>query len=174
MRKFIMAIDQGTTGTRVMIVDKKGIIAASAYTEFPQIYPKPGWVEHNAEIIWDSTIQVMNQAFKDADISAANIQGIGITNQRETSVIWDRKTLKPVYNAIVWQCRRSAGICDEMKEKGLEPIFQKKTGLVLDAYFSGTKVKWILDKHPEIRAVASIIGRKDRAVAVAELVGELA
>ncbi len=151
MRKFIMAIDQGTTGTRVMIVDKKGAIAASAYTEFPQIYPKPGWVEHNAEIIWDSTVQVMGQAFKDADITAANIQGIGITNQRETSVIWDRKTLKPVHNAIVWQCRRSSVICDEMKEKGLEPVFQKKTGLVLDAYFSGTKVKWILDEYPEIR-----------------------
>jgi glycerol kinase len=154
MRKFIMAIDQGTTGTRVMIVDKKGTIVSSAYTEFPQIYPKPGWVEHNAEIIWDSTIQVMNQAFKDADITAANILGIGITNQRETSVIWDRKTLKPVHNAIVWQCRRSAGICDEMKDKGLEPVFKKKTGLVLDAYFSGTKVKWLLDEHPEIRSRA--------------------
>jgi glycerol kinase len=154
MRKFIMAIDQGTTGTRVMIVDKMGIIVASAYTEFPQIYPKPGWVEHNAEIIWDSTIQVMNQAFKDANITGTDIYGIGITNQRETSVIWNRKTLKPVHNAIVWQCRRSAGICDEMKERGLEPIFKKKTGLVLDAYFSGTKVKWILDEHPDIRARA--------------------
>jgi glycerol kinase len=154
MRKFIMAIDQGTTGTRVMIVDKKGAIAASAYTEFPQIYPKPGWVEHNAEIIWDSTMQVMQQAFKDADITGADIQGIGITNQRETSVLWDRKTLKPVHNAIVWQCRRSAGICDALKEKGLEPLFQEKTGLVLDAYFSGTKVKWLLDEHPEIRVRA--------------------
>jgi len=151
MRRFIMAIDQGTTGSRVMIVDKKGGIVSSAYTEFPQIYPQPGWVEHNPEIIWDSTLQVMRQALRDASLKPEEIQGIGITNQRETSVLWERKTLKPVHNAIVWQCRRSAAICDELKNKGYEPLFHDKTGLVLDAYFSGTKVKWLLDEHPGLR-----------------------
>ncbi len=151
MRHFIMAIDQGTTGSRVMIVDKRGDIVSSAYTEFPQIYPQPGWVEHNPEIIWDSTLQVMRQALRDASLKPEEIQGIGITNQRETSVLWERKTLKPVHNAIVWQCRRSAAICDELKNKGYEPLFHDKTGLVLDAYFSGTKVKWLLDEHPGLR-----------------------
>jgi glycerol kinase len=146
-----MAIDQGTTGSRVMLVDKKGGIVSSAYTEFPQIYPQPGWVEHNPEIIWDSTLQVMRQALRDASLKPEEIQAIGITNQRETSVLWERKTLKPVHNAIVWQCRRSAAICDELKNKGYEPLFHDKTGLVLDAYFSGTKVKWLLDEHPGLR-----------------------
>jgi len=151
MERFIMAIDQGTTGTRVMIVDKQGGIAASAYTEFPQIYPKPGWVEHNPEIIWDSTKQVMRQALLESSLTPGDIQGIGITNQRETSVLWDRQTLRPVHNAIVWQCRRSAPICDELKRRGLEDLFRSKTGLVLDAYFSGTKVKWMLDEIPGLR-----------------------
>jgi glycerol kinase len=146
-----MAIDQGTTGSRVMLVDKKGGIVSSAYTEFQQIYPQPGWVEHNPEIIWDSTLQVMRQALRDASLKPEEILGIGITNQRETSVLWERKTLKPVHNAIVWQCRRSATICDELKNKGYEPLFHDKTGLVLDAYFSGTKVKWLLDEHPGLR-----------------------
>ncbi len=151
MGKFIMAIDQGTTGTRVMIVDKQGGIVSSAYTEFPQIYPKPGWVEHNPEIIWDSTKQVMRQALAEASLKPQEIQGIGITNQRETSVIWDRQTLRPVHNAIVWQCRRSAPVCDELRRRGLEGLFHAKTGLVLDAYFSGTKVKWMLDEVPGLR-----------------------
>lgn len=151
MERFIMAIDQGTTGTRVMIVDRQGGIVASAYTEFPQIYPKPGWVEHNPEIIWDSTKQVMRQALSEASLTPRNIQGIGITNQRETAVLWDRQTLRPVHNAIVWQCRRSAPICDELKRRGLEGLFHAKTGLVLDAYFSGTKIKWMLDEVPGLR-----------------------
>jgi glycerol kinase len=137
MSNYIMAIDQGTTGSRVMIVDKAGRIVSSEYAEFPQIYPQPGWVEHNPEVIWDTTLMVLQNALKASEISPQNIQGIGIPNQRETTVLWDKDTLKPVYNAIVWQCRRSAPICDALIQNGLENEFQDKTGLVLDAYFSG-------------------------------------
>ncbi len=151
MKRFIMAIDQGTTGSRAIIVDKEGQIIASAYSEFEQIYPEPGWVEHNPEIIWDTTLKVIKQAIGTAGIAPDNILGIGITNQRETTLVWEKKTLRPIYNAIVWQCRRSASICDTLKEQGFTPLFQKKTGLIIDAYFSGTKVKWLLDKMPEIR-----------------------
>lgn len=151
MGKYIMAIDQGTTGTRIMIVNKEGEIVSKAYSEFPQIYPKPGWVEHDAEVIWDTTVAVMNQALKSSSINPGDIMGIGITNQRETTVLWDKNTLKPIHNAIVWQCRRSAGICDELKEKGYAGLFHEKTGLVLDAYFSGTKVKWLMDEIPGLR-----------------------
>jgi glycerol kinase len=146
MTSYIMAIDQGTTGSRVMIVDKTGQIVSSEYAEFPQIYPKPGWVEHNPEVIWATTLMVMKDALRASQIAPENIQGIGITNQRETTVLWDKDTLKPVHNAIVWQCRRSASICDALKEKGLEAQFQKKTGLVLDAYFSGSKIKWLFEE----------------------------
>ena len=151
MGKYIMAIDQGTTGTRIMIVNKEGEIVSRAYSEFPQIYPKPGWVEHDAEVIWDTTVAVMNQALKSSSINPHDITGIGITNQRETTVLWDKKTLKPIHNAIVWQCRRSAGICDELKEKGYADLFHEKTGLLLDAYFSGTKVKWLMEEIPGLR-----------------------
>ena len=154
MANYIMAIDQGTTGSRVMIVDKAGGIVSSEYAEFPQIYPQPGWVEHNPEIIWDTTLMVMQKAIKDCGASPQDIQGIGITNQRETTVLWDRDTLKPVHNAIVWQCRRSAAICDALKQNGLENEFQDKTGLVLDAYFSGSKVKWLFDEIPGLKARA--------------------
>lgn len=154
MAKYIMAIDQGTTGSRVMIVDKDGQIVSSEYAEFPQIYPRPGWVEHDPEVIWNTTLMVMQKALKTSGISAANIQGAGITNQRETTVLWDKETLKPVHNAIVWQCRRSAAVCDALKEKGLENEFQDKTGLVLDAYFSGSKVKWLLDEITGLKAQA--------------------
>ena len=154
MSNYIMTIDQGTTGSRVMIVDKTGRIVSSEYAEFPQIYPRPGWVEHNPEEIWDTTLMVMRNALKASGKSAENIQGVGITNQRETTVLWDKDTLKPVHNAIVWQCRRSAPICDALKQKGLENEFRDKTGLVLDAYFSGTKVKWLLDEDPGLRSRA--------------------
>jgi len=154
MSRFIMAIDQGTTGSRAMIVDKEGRIFASEYSEFPQIYPKPGWVEHDAEVIWDTTYRVIKQALKNGLVVPGDIRGIGITNQRETTVIWDRETLKPVHNAIVWQCRRSANICDELKKNGHEDIFREKTGLIIDAYFSGTKIKWILDNNPELKEKA--------------------
>ena len=154
MSNYIMAIDQGTTGSRVMIVDKTGRIVSSEYAEFPQIYPRPGWVEHNPEEIWDTTLMVMRNALKASGKSAENIQGVGITNQRETTVLWDKDTLKPVHNAIVWQCRRSAPICDALKQKGLENEFRDKTGLVLDAYFSGSKIKWLLDEIPGLKARA--------------------
>ncbi|MDT8273131.1 MAG: glycerol kinase GlpK [Desulfomonilia bacterium] len=151
MSRYIMAIDQGTTGTRIMIVDRDGRTKAMVYSEFPQIYPHPSWVEHDPEVIWNTTRTVMAKALKTAGADIGDIVGIGITNQRETTVVWDRATLKPVYNAIVWQCRRSAPICDELKNQGYEDLFRSKTGLVLDAYFSGTKVKWLLDEIPGLR-----------------------
>lgn len=155
MAKYILSIDQGTTGTRVMVVDAQGDVKGIAYSEFPQIYPKPGWVEHDPEVIWETTHTVMKKAMLEASVQPKDIASIGITNQRETTVVWDRKTLKPVHNAIVWQCRRSASICDKLKEEGHEDVFRKKTGLVLDAYFSGTKVKWLLDNVPGLRERAS-------------------
>jgi glycerol kinase len=154
MEKYIMAIDQGTTGSRVLIVNAEGRIIADAYTEFPQIYPRPGWVEHDPEVIWQTTLGVMRQALASADMALSRMAALGITNQRETAVIWDRRTLRPAHNAIVWQCRRSAGICERLKTEGLERIFRERTGLLLDAYFSGTKIKWLLDEIPGLRARA--------------------
>lgn len=154
MDKYIMAIDQGTTGTRIMLIDASGTIAGKAYSEFPQIYPRPGWVEHDPELIWDTTLSVMKQALENSSIRPSDIVGIGITNQRETTVLWEKDTLKPVYNAIVWQCRRSASICDELKAEGHGPLFHEKTGLLIDAYFSGTKVKWLFDNIPGLKARA--------------------
>lgn len=154
MKRLVLTIDQGTTGTRVMIVDHSGEVTGIAYSEFPQIYPRPGWVEHDPEVIWETTHTVMKKALLAASAQPRDIAAIGITNQRETVVLWDRRTLKPVHNAIVWQCRRSAAICDELKSGGFEPLFREKTGLVMDAYFSGTKVKWLLDTVPGLRARA--------------------
>lgn len=151
MGTYIMAIDQGTTGSRVMLVDSAGKVASMAYSEFPQIYPQPGWVEHDPEVIWDTTLGVMKQALEKSSTKPGQIAGVGITNQRETTVLWDRKTLKPVYNAIVWQCRRSAPLCDDLKERGHGPLFSAKTGLVIDAYFSATKVKWLFDHIPGLK-----------------------
>lgn len=144
-KKYILAIDQGTTSTRALIFNQQGQMIGQAQQEFSQIYPEPGWVEHNPDEIWVSTLSVMAGALKEAKITAAEIAAIGITNQRETTVVWDRHTDDPVYNAIVWQCRRTTGICNQFKERGLEEKFKEKTGLVLDPYFSGTKIKWILD-----------------------------
>ena len=140
-----MALDQGTTGSRAIIFNHSGSIVSTASKEFKQIYPKPGWVEHDPMEIWSSQVEVAKDALDKAGLEAVDIAAIGITNQRETTIVWDKKTGKPVYNAIVWQCRRTAPICDQLKKKGLAEIIQKKTGLVVDAYFSGTKVKWILD-----------------------------
>ena len=145
MAKYIMALDQGTTGSRAIIFNHSGSIVSTASKEFKQIYPKPGWVEHDPMEIWSSQVEVAKDALDKAGLEAVDIAAIGITNQRETTIVWDKKTGKPVYNAIVWQCRRTAPICDQLKKKGLAEIIQKKTGLVVDAYFSGTKVKWILD-----------------------------
>jgi glycerol kinase len=133
----IVAIDEGTTGVRAIAVDDRGRLADSAYTEFRQIYPQPGWVEHDPHEIWQATLEVLGKVVKDAT-------AIGITNQRETAVVWDRKTGRPVYNAIVWQCRRTADACAALTKRGLGPTIRKKTGLVIDAYFSATKIQWIL------------------------------
>ncbi len=151
MERYVLSIDQGTTGTRVMVVDSAGTIRGMAYSEFPQIYPRPGWVEHDPQVIWETTHSVMKKALVAASVQPRNIAAIGITNQRETTVLWDRKTLEPVHNAIVWQCRRSAPICDELKSSGLDGMIRRKTGLVTDAYFSGTKVKWLLDNVAGLR-----------------------
>jgi glycerol kinase len=140
-----MALDQGTTSSRGIIFDENGTIKGVTNREFTQIYPKPGWVEHDPMEIWGSQIGVAKEVLEKSGLSPSDIAAIGITNQRETTIVWDKNTGKPVYNAIVWQCRRTAPICDELKEKGLTEKIREKTGLVIDAYFSGTKVKWILD-----------------------------
>lgn len=142
---YIFSIDQGTTGTRGMLINQSGKIITSAYREFNQYYPHPGWVEHNPVEIWHSTTTVIREVIKKAKIHPTQIAGIGITNQRETTVLWDRKSGKPVYNAIVWQCRRTAGLCEKLKRDGWTETIQQKTGLIIDAYFSGTKIQWILD-----------------------------
>lgn len=150
--KYILSIDQGTTSSRAIIFDKKGNIQGLGQEEFTQILPNPGWVEHDAQEILDSVIKVVRQAA--SGISAAQIAAIGITNQRETTVVWNRHTGLPVYNAIVWQSRQSVSICEELKKSGFEPAVRERTGLVVDAYFSGTKVKWILDNVPGARESA--------------------
>lgn len=144
-KKYIVSLDQGTTSSRAVIFDQDQKMVAVAQREFTQIYPKEGWVEHNPMEIWATQSSVLTEAIGKAGISANDIIGIGITNQRETTVVWNKNTGKPVYNAIVWQCRRTASICDELKAKGLEEYVRANTGLVIDAYFSGTKIKWILD-----------------------------
>jgi glycerol kinase len=149
--KYILAIDQGTTGSRAFVFDKRGRIVSSAYREFPQIYPAAGWVEHNPDDIWQSVEFVIRHALFQKNIKPADIAAIGITNQRETTILWDRKTGRPFHNAIVWQCRRTAGICAQLKKSGYAEIFHKKTGLVIDAYFSGTKIKWLLDNIKGLR-----------------------
>ncbi len=151
MKDVIMAIDQGTTGTTVVLMDQALTILSKINNEYPQHYPEPGWVEHDPEEIWSCTVKTMAEAVRAADLDPGRIAAIGITNQRETTVLWDRKTGKPVHRAIVWQDRRTASVCDKMKKKGLEPKIRKKTGLVLDPYFSGTKIAWILDNVPDLR-----------------------
>lgn len=145
MNDYIMAFDSGTTSNRCIIFDKNGNIYSQAQKEFNQYFPKPGWVEHDADEIWSSQLGVAVEAMQKMNISADEIAAIGITNQRETTVVWDRETGTPVYHAIVWQCRRTAEYCDSLKAKGLQELYRKKTGLVIDAYFSATKLKWILD-----------------------------
>ncbi len=153
-KKYVLALDQGTTSSRAIIFDDASGIVAVAQKEFTQIYPKPGWVEHNADEIWSTQIGVAAEAVAKAGISPGDIAAIGITNQRETTVVWNKNTGKPVYNAIVWQSRQTIDICNDLKAKGLEAAFRQKTGLVIDAYFSGTKVKWILDNVEGARAAA--------------------
>lgn len=153
-KKYVLALDQGTTSSRAILFDQTSSIIAVAQKEFTQIFPKPGWVEHNADEIWGTQIGVVAEVMAKAGIAPTDIAAIGITNQRETTVVWDKTTGKPVYNAIVWQSRQTMDICNDIKAKGLAAKFREKTGLVVDAYFSGTKVKWILDNVEGARAKA--------------------
>lgn len=149
--KYILALDQGTTSSRAIVFDKQGRVCGKAQQEFKQIYPKPGWVEHDPHDIYGSQVGVISEALIRAGVSVDSIAAIGITNQRETTFVWERATGRPVYNAIVWQCRRTADYCEELKRDGLADMIYQKTGLVLDAYFSATKLKWILDNVPGAR-----------------------
>lgn len=152
--KYILALDQGTTSSRAIVFDHSGTIVSIAQKEFPQLFPKPGWVEHNPRDIWSSQAGVAAEALTKAGANASDVAAIGITNQRETTLVWDRQTGEPVGNAIVWQDRRTAPICDRLKAKKLDRVIRRKTGLVVDAYFSGTKVQWILDNVKGARARA--------------------
>lgn len=152
--KFVLAVDQGTTGTTVMLFDEQSQVYGRVYKGFKQYYPQPGWVEHDAVEIWEGCLELIDEIIALTAVDPQKIAAIGITNQRETVVVWDRETGEPVAPAIVWQCRRTAPMCDQMMAEGLTPVFQEKTGLVLDAYFSGTKLKWLLDSDPKLRSRA--------------------
>ena len=154
MNEFILALDQGTTSSRAILFDRNGLPVASAQKEFTQYYPKPGWVEHDPDEIWSTQAGIALEAITKAGLESANIAAIGITNQRETTVVWNRKTGKPVYNAIVWQDRRTADFCDKLNSDGLGSKILKKTGLIIDAYFSATKIRWILDNVKDARRLA--------------------
>ena len=151
MSRYILALDQGTTSSRAILFDRSGNIIQMAQQEFTQHYPQPGWVEHDPMEIWATTVRALSEAVDAAHIDPKAIAGVGITNQRETAILWDRRTGQPVYNAIVWQCRRTAEICDRLKADGLGETVTEKTGLLIDAYFSGTKLKWIMDNIPGVR-----------------------
>ena len=151
MAKYIMALDSGTTSNRCILFNKKGEMCSVAQKEFTQYFPQPGWVEHDGEEIWSTQLEVAQEAMRNLGVSAADIAAIGITNQRETTIVWDKNTGEPIHRAIVWQCRRTAGYCDTLKDKGLVDAFRAKTGLVIDAYVSGTKLRWLLDHVPGAR-----------------------
>ena len=152
--RYILALDQGTTSSRAILFNKSGVIIGVKQIPFTQIFPKPGWVEHDPEEIWSTQLAAARGAIAAAQVEPDQIEAIGITNQRETTVVWERTTGKPVYNAIVWQCRRSADICTELRAMGLSETVKEKTGLVLDPYFSGTKLMWLFDEIPGLRARA--------------------
>ena len=152
---FILSLDQGTTSSRAILFNRDAEIVAVGQSEFQQIYPQPGWVEHDASEIWKTQIESAREAMKKASATWQDVEAIGITNQRETVVLWNRETGKPVANAIVWQDRRTAELCDSLKAEGKESWIQEKTGLLLDPYFSATKIKWMLDERPELRALAA-------------------
>ena len=145
MAKYVMALDAGTTSNRCILFNEKGEMCSVAQKEFTQYFPKPGWVEHDADEIWTVQLEVAQAAMANVAATAADIAAIGITDQRETTIVWDKNTGAPVHHAIVWQCRRTSEYCDQLKEKGLTDAYREKTGLVIDAYFSATKIKWILD-----------------------------
>lgn len=154
MGKYVITLDQGTTSSRAIIFDKAGNVVGSVKKEHRQIYPNPGWVKHDPKEIWKNQLDVLQSVIKECNISVEDILSLGITNQRETIVLWDKNTGEPVYNAIVWQCRRTADICEQLKKDGVEEEIHQKTGLIIDAYFSGSKIKWILDNYPNIREEA--------------------
>ncbi len=154
MAKYVMALDAGTTSNRCILFNEKGEMCSVAQKEFTQFFPKPGWVEHDAEEIWSTQLEVAQEAMKNLNVTAADIAAIGITNQRETTIVWDKNTGEPIHHAIVWQCRRTSEYCDSLKEKGLVDKVRSKTGLVIDAYFSGTKVRWLLENVPGAREKA--------------------
>ncbi len=154
MKKFILALDQGTTSSRAILFDRNGLPVATAQREFTQYYPSPGWVEHDPYEIWSTQSQVAREVLSKAGLNSENVSAIGITNQRETTVVWNRKTGKPVHNAIVWQDRRTSGYCDQLKGEGRSQIIRGKTGLIIDAYFSATKIRWILDNVKDARKLA--------------------
>ena len=153
--KHVLALDQGTSGSTALVVDADGVVRARGYAELTQHFPQPGWVEHDPEEIWLTMGQAARQALATAGITGAEVAAVGITNQRETTIVWDRASGAPIHKAIVWQCRRTAGLCDELKARGAEPLVRERTGLVLDAYFSGTKIRWLLDHVPGARARAA-------------------
>src|SRR5262245_11796271 len=155
MARYVLALDQGTTSSRAILNDADGVPVATAQKEFPQIYPQPGWVEHDPADIWNSQLAVAKDVIQKARVQPGDIAALGVTNQRETTLIWDRRTGQPIFNAIVWQDRRTAGICERLKTQGLEKEFRSKTGLVIDAYFSGTKIVWLLDNVPGARERAA-------------------
>ncbi|USG67630.1 glycerol kinase GlpK [Brevibacillus ruminantium] len=153
-KRYILAIDQGTTSSRAILFDKSGSVAGAAQKEFTQLFPQPGWVEHNAMEIWSSVVGVIGEVLANHNVSAAEVAAIGIANQRETTVVWNRHTGIPIYHAIVWQSRQTSAICEKLKQQGHDELFRQKTGLLIDAYFSGTKVKWILDQVDGARELA--------------------
>ena len=150
-RRFVLALDQGTTGSTALVVDPDGAVRARGYAELPQHFPQPGWVEHEPAQIWATTVRALGQAMAASGIAPTEIAAVGITNQRETAILWERASGRPIGNAIVWQCRRTAELCDRLRAEGAEPEIRRKTGLVLDAYFSGTKIRWMLDHDPSLR-----------------------
>src|SRR6266542_2503305 len=150
-RRHVLALDQGTSGSTALVVDPDGRVLARGYAELPQYYPRPGWVEHDPEEIWATVGQAAAAALREAKVSGVEVAAIGITNQRETTVVWERATGRPIHRAIVWQCRRTAPLCDHLRAEGVEPLVRERTGLVLDAYFSGTKIRWLLDEVPGAR-----------------------
>ena len=154
MKQYVIALDQGTTSSRAILFDREQNIIAMGQKEFPQHYPKAGYVEHDPMEIYSSQYGVMVEVLAKSNVSPEEIAAIGITNQRETTIVWDKETGRPIYNAIVWQCRRTAPLCEELKRQGWEDYIREHTGLLIDAYFSGTKIKWILDNVPDARQMA--------------------
>src|SRR2546428_9446145 len=153
-RRYVLALDQGTAGSAALVVDPDGRILGRGYAELPQYFPRPGWVEHDPEEIWTTVERAAHAALGEARVAGAEVAAIGITNQRETTILWDRASGAPLHRAIVWQCRRTAPICERLRAQGAEPLVRERTGLVLDAYFSGTKIGWVLDEVPGARSRA--------------------